>query len=833
MRTKSSFRKQQRKTMSESTGLLTDEHNTSSILQDAGDTTSMLAMQELVEKARSCTIEVQKGIIRAGLSRHLYSFEPRPMQVDAIWHLVFKKADLLLAAKTSFGKSVIFQATPLFCRGGIAIIIIPLDRIGKEQCIKIRRLPGATPVFVNGKTDKTAQLAYEIETGVYTHIIMGPEIAAGWFQSISRDPSFKKRVSVVAIDELHLVALWGNGIRPQYAQLSLFRRRLGGSIPWFGCSATLDQKTLSIARKMTGFHSECEFFRSSVDRPEILLIVETIQPRTTRSFTSLFFVLTNAMTDGLPTLERIPKTVIFIDSRRDIQRCADSLRDWLKRLSGGAITDSQARQLIQVYHSHTAENDKNSIYAEFSKMDSKIRIMVATESLGTGVDLSDVVRVVQYGFPLDRLLSVLIQRFGRAARLPGMKGEAIFMVESWAVGDRAVPTRRAIVSSSQIVSPSLLPSSTSRLSQMQAVEAERDISDNESDVAVNETEPADPTDDRRKRKSDRERRTDLYNDSPALFDYVNRSSCLRRILMSWLEESMADPATQLPPPHADKCCNVCNKALTRSVTFPWNITRDSRRPQVGTASGAFYDRLVVWCDKTVCSIYPMLKPETSVQVVAEKSELVSISTEYALIHTKGELEAFLKSTWMKDRIDELFEEFEDIKSYVVRNWPVRAPRDPSTVNRFSMQDYERQHGERQSTANTEHRVSQERRAIFEEARSDHIATLERIIAGARARSASCSPCPPSRSMPTGSMSFNTSSTDGISIFRDSHVEDSSQSSCVTMDIGVEEPLVNNNRHELKRPAQTQEGPTTKRLPLGPLDSNVRRLLRSSKGDKRK
>lgn len=87
----------------------------------------MLAMQELVEKARSCTIEVQKGIIRVGLSRHLYSFEPRPMQVDAIWHLVFKKADLLLAAKTSFGKSVIFQATPLFCRGGIAIIIIPLD----------------------------------------------------------------------------------------------------------------------------------------------------------------------------------------------------------------------------------------------------------------------------------------------------------------------------------------------------------------------------------------------------------------------------------------------------------------------------------------------------------------------------------------------------------------------------------------------------------------------------------------------------------------------------------------------------------------------------------
>ncbi|OBT45055.1 hypothetical protein VE00_05106 [Pseudogymnoascus sp. WSF 3629] len=91
---------------------------------------------------------------------------------------------------------------------------------------------------------------------------------------------------------------------------------------------------------------------------------------------------------------------------------------------------------------------------------------------------------------------------------------------------------RIMVATESLVSSSLLPSSTSRLSQMQAAEAERNISDNELDIAVDETKLAGPTDDRRKRKSDRERRTDLYNDSPALFDFVNRSSCLRRILMS-------------------------------------------------------------------------------------------------------------------------------------------------------------------------------------------------------------------------------------------------------------------------------------------------------------
>jgi hypothetical protein len=198
MRNKASIRRQRRETTS----------NRRNLVQEADKTTSMWDIQGLIEKARHAPGEVQKGIIRAGLQRHLYPFEPRQKQIDAIWHLVFKKEDLLLTAKTSFGNSVIFQAAPLFCRGGIGIIIIPLDRIGQEQCIKIQRLPGARSVFINGITDKTEALAREIEMGVYTHLIMGPEIAAGWFRSIATNPSFKRRVfSIVCCRCIHLLGL--------------------------------------------------------------------------------------------------------------------------------------------------------------------------------------------------------------------------------------------------------------------------------------------------------------------------------------------------------------------------------------------------------------------------------------------------------------------------------------------------------------------------------------------------------------------------------------------------------------------------------------------------
>ncbi|KAH8586980.1 ATP-dependent DNA helicase [Bisporella sp. PMI_857] len=724
MRTKSTVRREWRMRA----------HTSEDLVEQAKNTSDMRGIQHLVTKAENASVDVQKGVIQAGLERHLYPFQPRQKQVDAIWHLVFKKDDLLLAAKTSFGKSVIFQAAPLFCRGGIGLIIIPLDRIGQEQCIKIQKLPGARSVFINGRTDKTNALAQEIEVGAYTHLIMGPEIAAGWFRSIARNPSFKRRVSVVAIDELHLVALWGNGIRPQYAQLSLLRRRLGGNIPWFGCSATLDQKTLGIARKMTGFQASCEFFRTSVDRPEIKLIVEIIQPRTTKRFTSLFFVLLAAMTDGLPTPERIPKTVIFIDSRRDIQKCAECLRGWLQKLSAGIIKDRDCRRIIQVYHSHTTMNDKNAIYEEFSKADSKIRIMVATESLGTGVDLSDVKRVVQYGFPLDRLLCVLIQRFGRAARMAGIKGEAIFLVESWAIGDKITSARSAMLPGSQTPSAFRRPSGISRLARSDSaeVEVDSDVPDNESDVALGDIDGVVPEEQRR-RKTEKERRTDLCHDSPALYNLVNRSTCLRRILMDWVQESLSDPASRLPAPEPDECCNVCNPSLFRTVPFPWDIAPSLRKPQAGTALGAFHDRLVLWGDNLVNSTHQIVKPEVSVRLLTQKGEWISLSTEYADICSAADLKRFLKSAWLREHCDELFKEFMDIKSYVVKNWP------GATAQGSMLQA-------RTGSWESGYSTLQEIGTSFLQQRDEYISSLHRVIARARESSASYSPCPPSRTI---------------------------------------------------------------------------------------
>ncbi|KAG9244515.1 hypothetical protein BJ878DRAFT_65355 [Calycina marina] len=111
----------------------------------------MLALQGLVEKARCVSGEVQKGIIRAGLPRHHYPFEPRQKQVDAIWHLVSKKEDLHLTAKTSFARVPYSRQRRCFVTMASALsssLWIELDRsstsrskgfLARDPCLSMAR----------------------------------------------------------------------------------------------------------------------------------------------------------------------------------------------------------------------------------------------------------------------------------------------------------------------------------------------------------------------------------------------------------------------------------------------------------------------------------------------------------------------------------------------------------------------------------------------------------------------------------------------------------------------------------------------------------------------
>jgi hypothetical protein len=98
-------------------------------------------LQDQLDRAQ--TKEAKENKIRE-LVVAIFGFEPRPKQLEALVWVIAERKDLILIAKTSFGKSLIPQAVPLLLRGQVIICILPLNVIGEEQVEKVARLPGLT-----------------------------------------------------------------------------------------------------------------------------------------------------------------------------------------------------------------------------------------------------------------------------------------------------------------------------------------------------------------------------------------------------------------------------------------------------------------------------------------------------------------------------------------------------------------------------------------------------------------------------------------------------------------------------------------------------------------
>jgi superfamily II DNA helicase RecQ len=406
--------------------------------------------------------DYQYDVIRVMLCRLLNDpkkpkkndLQPRPEQVRAVRRLVFRHGDTLLIARTGFGKSIIMHAVPLLT-GKISIQLTPLNKLGEEQVRDIQRLPDAKPCLVTGETKhKDSQLFEKIRELKYTHIVMGPEqLLSPEFRDVATDARFMDALGLVAIDEAHLIPQWRT-FREEYGHIFQFRASMPEKIPFFGCSATVCEAHEHIIKKYGGFQQEAEdeprklaVIRTSVDRPEITLLVLPLLRKTLMSYNVLYWLLedmthpnptddgeleiarrTNPQVQPAPDPKRIKKTVVFLDGITIIRNAVGKLRQWMMRKG---CTAEIALQTVEMFASTTAEADKDRILTEFRSEHSRIRVLVATSAFGIGMNIPDIERVVQYGMNIDRDLGDIFQRVGRAARGRGRTAIAIIFLPYW------------------------------------------------------------------------------------------------------------------------------------------------------------------------------------------------------------------------------------------------------------------------------------------------------------------------------------------------------------------------------------------------------------------
>jgi superfamily II DNA helicase RecQ len=398
------------------------------------------AQRIIAGAARASKVEQNKAIEEA--IQLVYPYAPREGQRDALWQLIYKRKDLILIAKTSFGKSMILQAASLLIRKSITVVVLPLNQVGLEQAEYITRI-GGKPCFLNAETI-SAKVLTDIQNGKYTHVLISPELAIGdKFHTMAINPVFKERLGLVVVDEAHLVSQWGRGFRTEYARLGQLRSLFGSHAPWFACSATLDAEALKELKKGVGFEDDVTIMRTSIDRPELVIRTGWIPTRSRQNASALRFlfdegVRTNAESTPMP--QQIPKTIVFFDSKKEAYAAMQECRNWLQESGKHKYSKKQARETIKVFHRNTAKSDKEAIIAEFRRLakGSSIRVIFATEALGLGVNLPDARRVILYGLPKGEDPAIMWQRGGRASR-DGQDGEIILLTDDWVKGPRTRP----------------------------------------------------------------------------------------------------------------------------------------------------------------------------------------------------------------------------------------------------------------------------------------------------------------------------------------------------------------------------------------------------------
>jgi hypothetical protein len=595
-------------------------------------------------------IALQEGLTRICIQRVLWAEnpgtiqEPRKLQVKSLRRLVFGRGDTLLIAMTGFGKSAILHTFAVMT-GRQTIQIIPLNKLGDEQRDAIAKIPGTSPVLLrsDSKKDKKA-LIEQIIHGDCTHILLSPEQAAHpQFRKALKHPAVQARIGLVAIDEVHLVQQWGEGFRKEFAMLGELRQILRKDTIWFGCTATLDLEGQDFVLKHAGFRRvgpnpyQTQVYRSSVNRVDVKVVVLKYKRGEAKAYGKTKFMLKEAFDpDKGATPEKLPKVIFFANTINGTTDCMRIIRDLLIDSTKDCTTGPKyntdlkdkkygVHHVVQSFTSRVAEWDKDARYAEFSKSDSSIRIMVATCSLGTGCNIPDVSVIVIWDMPilekpldkkkrfngaleLKRKLQKTAehwQKLGRGARGKDRTSICYIFLPWWLFDDEGVdPIKKPPLHGGTAPTTPIRGRTTTKASTKNQTRAQRSASRNacESDIEDIATEAESDAEDETGEKSQRTADGQhIWNKSELAhravtqqvwFDIAN-GACKRKPFLIDLGEMGVPKEDRLIAANID-CCNGCNPELTPKIEAASPTTPSVTKPGPKSIAGVVLIQLTSW-----------------------------------------------------------------------------------------------------------------------------------------------------------------------------------------------------------------------------------------------
>ncbi len=322
------------------------------------------------------------------LFRHWGYDSFRPMQEDIILS-VLAGNDTLGLLPTGGGKSITFQV-PALVLDGLTIVVTPLISLMKDQVDNLRQRDIRAIYLHAGLTQAENRLAIDhCRYGKAKLLYVSPEKLQS--ERFIDELRFLN-ISLIVVDEAHCISQWGYDFRPSYLRISSLRT-LFPEAPILALTASATPEVVDDIMNRLNFRSR-NLFSRSFSRDNISYIVRNGDDKEQQMLRIL-----NAT---------IGSAIIYVRSRRRTREIAEFLS------KNGFTAD--------FYHAGLAPEDKNDKQNRWK--DDEIRIIVATNAFGMGIDKPDVRTVIHYDLPSS--LEEYYQEAGRAGR-DGLPSYAVLL----------------------------------------------------------------------------------------------------------------------------------------------------------------------------------------------------------------------------------------------------------------------------------------------------------------------------------------------------------------------------------------------------------------------